>query len=124
MKNIQSDTRQAKRALRVSSRVLDRSDLPRLVVKRSNQHLHAQIIDRSGQVLAAFSSTSLSHSSNATDKTHSSTKTNVASQVGVKLAELAKKAGLSAVVLDRGEYRFHGRIKALVESLNKNGVKV
>ncbi len=124
MKNIQSNTRQAKRALRVSSRVLDRSDLPRLVVKRSNQHLHAQIIDPSGQVLAAASSTALSHSSDASDKTHSLTKTNIATQLGVKLAELAKKAGLSAVVLDRGEYRFHGRIKALVESLNKAGLKV
>ena len=124
MTNIQSNTRQAKRALRVSSRVLDRSDLPRLVVKRSNQHLHAQIIDRSGKVLAAASSMALSHSSDASDKTPSSTKTNIATQLGVKLAELAKKAGLSAAVLDRGEYRFHGRIKALVESLNANGLKI
>lgn len=119
MKNTQSSTRQAKRALRVSSRILDRSDLPRLVVKRSNQHLHTQIIDRSGKVLAAASSTSLP--ANLTNK---SNKTNIAKELGVKLAELAKKAGLSAAVLDRGEYRFHGRIKALVESLNKAGLKV
>lgn len=118
MKNIQSDTRQAKRALRVSSHVLDRSDLPRLVVKRSNQHLHTQIIDRSGKVLAAFSSVALP--TNSTNKTN---KTNIAREVGVKLAEIAKKANLTAVVLDRGEYRFHGRIKALAESLNENGIK-
>ena len=120
MKNIQSNTRQAKRALRVSSRVLDRSDLPRLVVKRSNQHLHAQIIDRSGKVLAAMSSAvGAQH-----DAPSKMTKTEAATQLGVKLAELAKKAGLSAAVLDRGEYRFHGRIKALVEALNKEGVKI
>ncbi|MBI2310494.1 50S ribosomal protein L18 [Candidatus Collierbacteria bacterium] len=122
MKNIQSNTRQAKRALRVSSRVLDRSDLPRLVVKRSNQHLHAQIIDRSGKVLAAASSLSLP--AQPANSTNLSNKTNIAKELGVKLAELAKKAGLSAVVLDRGEYRFHGRIKALVESLNTNGLKI
>lgn len=116
MKNIQSNTRQAKRALRVSSRVLDRSDLPRLVVKRSNQHLHTQIIDRSGKVLAAMSSSRTRGSK--------TTKTESATELGVKLAEIAKKAGLTAVVLDRGEYRFHGRIKALVESLNKAGLKV
>ena len=124
MTNTQSNSRQLKRAHRVSSRVLDRSDLPRLVVKRSNQHLHTQIIDRSGKVLAAFSSTALSHSSNATDKTHSSTKTNIAREVGVKLADLAKKGKIKAAVLDRGHYRFHGRIKALVEALNKEGVKI
>lgn len=122
MKNIQSNTRQAKRALRVTSRVLDRSDLPRLVVKRSNQHLHTQIIDRSGKVLAAASSLSLP--AQPANSTNLPNKTNVAKELGVKLAEIAKKAGLSAAVLDRGEYRFHGRIKALVESLNKSGLKV
>src|SRR3989344_7017271 len=112
MKNIQSNTRQAKRAIRVSSRILDRSDLPRLLVKRSNQHLHTQIIDRSGKVLAAFSSTALP--ANLTNK---SNKTNIAKEVGVKLADLAQKDNLTAAVLDRGEYRFRGRVKALVESL-------
>jgi len=116
MKNIQSNTRQAKRSLRVSSRILDRSGLPRLVVKRSNQHLHTQIIDRSGKVLAAFSSTAL--------KDAKMTKTEAAKEVGVKLAEVAKKNNLTAAVLDRGEYRYHGRIKALAESLNANGVKI
>ena len=120
MTNIQSNTRQAKRALRVSSRVLDRSDLPRLVVKRSNQHLHAQIIDRSGKVLATMSS----RAKRSEVEGSKTTKIEQARELGVKLAELAKKAGLSAAVLDRGEYRFHGRIKALVESLNANGLKI
>ncbi len=116
MKNIQSNPRQTKRALRVSSRILDRSDLPRLIVKRSNQHLHTQIIDRSGRVLAAFSSAAI--------KDSKKTKTETAREVGVKLAELAKKGNVSAAVLDRGEYRFHGRVKALVETLNENGIKI
>ncbi len=116
MKNIQSNTRQAKRALRVSSRILDRSDLPRLLVKRSNQHLHTQIIDRSGKVLAAASSVAI--------KDTKMTKTEIAREVGVKLADLAKKSKITAAVLDRGEYRFHGRVKALVETLNNNGIKI
>lgn len=118
MKNIQSNTRQAKRATRVRSKILDRSVLPRLVVKRSNQHLHAQIIDQAGKVLAAFSSTALSHSS------HKSNKTDSARELGVKLADLAAKNKVKAAVLDRGHYRFHGRVKALVESLNKQGIKI
>ena len=113
---IKTKTRQLKRSLRVSRRVLDRSDLPRLIVKRSNQHLHAQIIDKSGKVLAAATSITL--------KDATATKTDMARQVGVKLAELAAKNKIKAAVLDRGHYRFHGRIKALVESLNANGLKV
>jgi len=115
MKNIQANTRQAKRARRVRSRVLDRSHLPRLVVKRSNQHLHAQIIDKTGKVLATASSSNLSDPSNKTD---------VSRQVGVKLAESAAKNKIKAAVLDRGHYRFHGRVKALVESLNDSGIKI
>ena len=122
MKNTQSNTRQLKRALRVSSRILDRSDLPRLIVKRSNQHLHTQIVDRSGKVLAAFSSLSLP--AQPANSTNLSNKTNIATQVGVKLADLAKKSKVVAAVLDRGEYRFHGRVKALVESLNDSGIKI
>lgn len=113
---IKAKTKQLKRSLRVSSRLLDRSDLPRLLVKRSNQHLHTQIIDRSGKVLAAYSSTLL--------KNAKMTKTEVARQVGVKLADLAGKSKVKAAVLDRGQYRFHGRVKALVESLNEQGVKI
>ncbi|MEK7063914.1 MAG: 50S ribosomal protein L18 [Patescibacteria group bacterium] len=116
MKNIQSNTRQAKRARRVRAKLLDRSDLPRLVVKRSNQHLHVQIIDKGGQVLAAASS--------VTAKDVKGTKTDKAREVGVKLAEAAAKNKVKAAVLDRGHYRFHGRIKALVESLNDSGIKI
>ncbi len=116
MKNIQTNTRQLKRARRVRSKLLDRSDLPRLVVKRSNQHLHAQIIDKAGRVLAAASSVTI--------KDVTGTKTDMARQVGVKLAESAAKNKIKAAVLDRGHYRFHGRVKALVESLNKQGIKI
>jgi large subunit ribosomal protein L18 len=121
MKNILSNTRQAKRTRRIRARLLDRSDLPRLIVKRSNQHLHTQIIGARGKVLAAASSAVGAIHESPTGKL---TKTEQAREVGVKLAQLAKKADLSAAVLDRRHYRFHGRIKALVESLNKSGIKV
>ncbi|MFZ2202370.1 MAG: 50S ribosomal protein L18 [Microgenomates group bacterium] len=113
MKTTQS---KLKRAQRVRNRVLDRSDLPRLVVKRSNQHLHVQIIDKAGHVLAAASSVTL--------KDVTGTKTDKAREVGVKLAAVAAKNKVKAAVLDRGHYRFHGRVKALVESLNKEGIKI
>ena len=113
---IQNNTiAKAKRARRVRSKLLDRSALPRLVVKRSNRHIHAQIIDKTGKVLATASSSNLSDPSNKTD---------VSRQVGVKLAESTAKNKIKAAVLDRGHYRFHGRVKALVESLNDSGIKI
>ncbi|MBI1872132.1 50S ribosomal protein L18, partial [Candidatus Collierbacteria bacterium] len=69
--------------------------------------------------LAAASTLSLpSNSANLPNKTNSSR------QVGVKLADSLTKAKVKAVVLDRGRYRFHGRIKAFVEALKGNGIKI
>jgi large subunit ribosomal protein L18 len=39
------------------------------------------------------------------------------------VAERALKANLTAVVFDRGGYRYHGRIKALAEACRERGLK-
>jgi len=43
-------------------------------------------------------------------------KTAKARKVGELLAERAKQAGISAVVFDRGGYRYHGRIAAVADA--------
>ena len=43
--------------------------------------------------------------------------------MGKALAEAAKKAGIEAVVFDRGGYLYHGRVKALAESAREGGLK-
>ena len=45
------------------------------------------------------------------------------SLIGEKLAKRAKEKNISEVYFDRGAYRYHGRIKALAETLRKNGLK-
>lgn len=104
------------RAHRVSRRLLARTQKPRLLVKRSLKHLHAQVVDTTGQVLAAASSISL--------KDFTGTKTAAAAELGVKLADLITKKKLGPLVLDRRQYRFHGRLKALVETLRGKGIKI
>ena len=42
---------------------------------------------------------------------------------GVTLAERAKKAGISAVVFDRGGFLFHGRVKALADAAREGGLE-
>ena len=38
------------------------------------------------------------------------------------LAKRAKEKNINNVYFDRGAYKYHGRIKALAESLRKNGL--
>ena len=44
-------------------------------------------------------------------------------QKGEILAKRAKEKNISNVYFDRGEYRYHGRIKVFAETLRKNGLK-
>lgn len=115
---MQKKSRSILRAHRVSSKLQTRSTLPRLVIKRSNLNTHAQVIARDGKgtVLAAASSLSL--------KDFKGNKTAAAVEVGIKLAEQITKNSVGAIVLDRAQYSFHGRIKALVETLREKGVKI
>ena len=45
------------------------------------------------------------------------------SVVGEILAKRAKEKNISEVYFDRGEYRYHGRLKYFAETLRKNGLK-
>jgi len=94
------------------------SGRPRLSVFRSNKYIFAQIIEGSGKVVATFSSKSLSKSQKETIKT----KTQEAALIGEGIADMAKKKKISKVVFDRGEYKYHGRVKALAEGARKGGL--
>ena len=49
-------------------------------------------------------------------------KTEVAAMLGSLLAEKAKESGIKEIVFDRGGFKYHGRVKALAESLRKGGL--
>jgi large subunit ribosomal protein L18 len=46
-----------------------------------------------------------------------------AKEIGKAIAEAAKKQGIESVVFDRNGYLYHGRIKALAESVREAGLK-
>jgi large subunit ribosomal protein L18 len=99
---------------RVRRHVVGTDQRPRLAVFRSNRHIYAQIIDDSaGRTLAAATSMALPGEGNKRDD---------ARRVGAELARLAKQAGVSAVVFDRGGYKYHGRVQALAEAAREGGL--
>src|SRR5205085_10346999 len=79
---------------------------PRLSVHRSGRHIYAQVIDdTAGTTLASASTLDKEF------KGKSAASKDGAAEVGKAIAERAKKAGVSAVVFDRGGFLFHGRVK-------------
>ena len=91
----------------------------RLSVFRSNKQIYAQVIDDScGHTIAAASS--LDKDLRETIK--SGATVDSARAVGKLVAERALAAGVKQVVFDRGQYLYHGRIKALAEACREGGL--
>ena len=90
---------------------------PRLSVHRSGRHIYAQVIDdAAGKTIVAASTLDK-------DLKNAGATCDAASSVGKTLAERAKKAGVSAVVFDRGGFLFHGRVKALADAAREGGLE-
>jgi len=105
--------RRIKRSRRIKAR-LARTDLPRLIVHRSLQHIYGQIIDdNSGKVL-------ISASTLRDKKVHH----NIAgaNQVGAELGSKAFKMGITKVKFDRRGYKYHGQVKAFAEGARSAGL--
>ncbi len=91
---------------------------PRLSVHRTEKQIYCQVIDDvKGVTLAAASSLDkdlgLKNGGN----------TEAAAKVGKLVAERAKKAGISAVQFDRGQFVYHGRVKALADGAREGGLE-
>ena len=111
-------TREARlrRHRRIRGKVAGTSERPRLAVFRSNRGIFAQLIDdQNARTLAASSWLQL--------KGFEGDKTEQAAEVGKKLAESAKAAGVTACVFDRGGYLYHGRVKALADGAREGGLE-
>ena len=90
----------------------------RITVFKSLKNISAQIIDDSNN------RTIVSASSKDKDiKGNKINKTKMSEAVGEILAKKANEKKISKVYFDRGGYKYHGRIKALADSLRKNGLR-
>jgi large subunit ribosomal protein L18 len=92
---------------------------PRLSVFRSSKQIYAQVIDDAKGVTVAAAS-SLEKDLRGGLKTGADKA--AAAAVGKLVAERAAKAGVKAVVFDRGRYMYHGRVKALADGAREGGL--
>jgi len=104
---------------RIRNKVEGTGERPRLAVFRSNNHIHAQVIDDAKSHTVAAMSTlnpafkeAISNGANAA----------AAVEVGKRLAAICIEKGISEVVFDRGGFMYHGRVKALADGAREGGL--
>jgi len=95
------------------------AERPRLVVFRSLKHIYAQIVDddRGVTLVAAGSRAPEVRGGHPSGGNRAA-----ARAVGELVANKAKARGLSAVVFDRGGYKYHGRVRALADGARAGGL--
>ncbi|MSQ80220.1 MAG: 50S ribosomal protein L18 [Candidatus Methylopumilus sp.] len=91
----------------------------RLSVHRTNTNIYAQIINAGENKVLASAST-LEADIKKTLKNGGNIK--AAAEIGKRIAEKAKKIGITIVAFDRSGYRYHGRVKALADAARENGL--
>ena len=108
-----------KRKLRHRKRLQDINiNRLRVTVSKSLNNLSAQIIDdKQKKTLVSASSVEKEIKDKKVKKIEKS------SLIGEILAKRAKEKNISEVYFDRGQYKYHGRLKIFAETLRKNGLK-
>lgn len=105
------------RKTRIRAKAKGSSSKPRLSVFRSNKYVYVQVIDdEKAKTIIGASEKELS----GKEKVNKVTK---AKELGLLIAKKALSKKISAVVFDRGSYRYHGRVKAIAEGAREGGLK-
>jgi len=100
---------------RLRQKVKGTAARPRMALYFSNKNITVQFVDDDAAATLAAVST-----------VGSDAKLNVATatETGKKAAEAAIAKGISRIVVDRGGFAFHGRVKALVDAAVAAGLKI
>ena len=119
MAGISKSAQRNRRHARLRKHIVGTEERPRLVVTRSARHVFVQVVDDSkGRTVASASTLEADLRSFDGDKTAKARK------VGELVAERAKKAGIEAVVFDRGGNKYAGRVAAIAEGAREGGLEL
>ena len=91
----------------------------RLSIFRSSKNITAQIIDDNKNI-TLLSASSVEKDIRSKEKVN---KTDLSKIVAERLAKKAQEKKISKIYFDRGNYKYHGRIKVFAETLRKNGME-
>jgi len=111
------DRRKARqrRRWRIRKRVRGTAGRPRVSIYKSNMHLHLQAVDDETGTVVAAASTAMADFRGL--GIAGSKNVEAARAVAGLLAKRLAEKNITAVVLDRSGYPFHGRVKAVAEAL-------
>ena len=108
-----------KKRIRNKLKKSNKNNKLRLTVYRSSKNISAQIInDISNKTLVAASSVEKD-----IKKINKTKKSDLSFFVGETLAKRANKKNIIKVYFDRGNYKYHGRVKLLADALRKHGLE-
>jgi len=120
-KTNKNKTNWLKRKLRVKKSLGVLGRYPRLVVFRSNKNIYAQLVDDTKQKTILSSSTIDKDIREKVNKVKG--KINKSKEIGFVIASKLKEKKIDKFVFDRNGYRYHGRIKAIADSIREKGIK-
>ena len=109
-----------KRHQSIRKRIFGTPERPRLAVHRSAKNLYVQVVDdTASRTLFSFSTMDKAFVKAAPK----SGKVTAAEKLGQFFAKTLKEKGIQKIAFDRGGYQYHGRVKALAESLRQAGIQ-
>lgn len=111
-----------RRHFRVRAKVQGSAERPRLVVFRSLKNIEGQLVDddASRTLLGLSTLAAELKDFKAEGKNR---RVEEAKAAGKLLGERAKAQGITAVVFDRGGYKYHGRVKAFADGAREGGLE-
>ena len=91
----------------------------RLSLSKSTKNISAQIIDdKENQTLVSASSIE-----KEIKQMNKKNKTELSILIAERIAKKAQEKKITKIYLDRGKYKYHGRIKVFADTLRKNGME-
>ncbi len=119
-KKVVKRVREVRLRKRIREKISGTAGRPRVHVFKSNLYLYTQVInDLDGTVMATASTLEKSFK----EKAKNTRNKEAAGLLGEILAKRLKDKKIDKVVFDRGIYPYHGQIKALAESMRKEGIQ-
>ena len=118
-KNQNKKVARLRRAKKSRQRICE-SGSYRLSVFKSLNHLYVQVITSNGdRVIKTISSNQKSLKTKVKSNNVEGSKV-----IGKIVADFLKKEKIDKIAFDRSGYKYHGKIKALAESIRENGVNI